>query len=152
MLCYCSKCGRIVQRTSKNLEKPCDYCGNSLKIVPNEFTAGGLGTCLEDDLEHQFINEYIKSSPEFDQYLFDHREEDLFNRRIQNMASLEHSKAILQGRDKGNKFGIECPYCHATNVSKITMTSKAVHTALFGLFAVGRNSKNYHCDHCGSDF
>ena len=68
MLCYCNKCGRIVQRTSKNLEKPCDYCNNSLKIVPKEFTASGLGTCLEDDLKQQFIDEYIKSSPEFEQY------------------------------------------------------------------------------------
>lgn len=48
---------------------------------------------------------------------------------MKNMENLERGKAILQGRDKGNKFGIECPYCHATNVSK-----------------------NYHCDHCGSDF
>lgn len=56
-------------------------------------------------------------------------------------AALEHGKAVLAGRDKGNKFGVECPCCHATNVKKITNTSKAVHTALFGIFSMGRNSK-----------
>lgn len=29
---------------------------------------------------------------------------------------------------------VEDPYCHATNVKKITNTSKAVHTAIFGIF------------------
>lgn len=47
---------------------------------------------------------------------------------------------------------VECPYCHSTNTSKITNTSKAVHTALFGIFSMGRNSKNFHCNKCGADF
>lgn len=47
---------------------------------------------------------------------------------------------------------VECPYCHATNVKKITNTSKAVHTAIFGIFSMGRNSKNFHCNKCNSDF
>ncbi len=62
---------------------------------------------------------------------------------------MEHGRAVLEGRDKGDKFGVECPYCHATNVKKITNTSKAVHTALFGVFSVSRNSKQWHCN---SDF
>ena len=151
MLCYCKRCGRLVSCVSKELEEPCDYCQNIIQLVPDEYLNDSK-IFIKKELEQQFIDKYIKSSPEFDQYLFDHREEDLFNRRMKNMASLEHGKAVTEGRDKGNKFGIECPYCHATNVSKITVASKAVHTALFGLFAVGRNSKNYHCDHCGSDF
>lgn len=47
---------------------------------------------------------------------------------------------------------VECPYCHATNTRKITTTSKAVHTALFGIFSIGRNSKQWHCNQCNSDF
>ncbi len=152
MLCYCNKCGRVVQRTSKDLEKPCDYCNNVLQIVPKEFTADGLETCLEDDLKQQFIDQYIKSSPEFDQYLFDHRDEDLSKRKMENMAKLAHGRAILEGRDKGNKFGVECPYCHATNVKKISAVSKAGGVALFGIFGLGRAGKQWHCDRCGSDF
>lgn len=47
---------------------------------------------------------------------------------------------------------VECPYCHSTDTKKITNTSKAVHTAVFGIFSIGRNSKNFHCNKCGSDF
>ena len=51
-----------------------------------------------------------------------------------------------------NRAVVECPYCHSTDTKKITNTSKAVHTALFGIFSIGRNSKNFHCNKCGSDF
>lgn len=47
---------------------------------------------------------------------------------------------------------IECPYCHSTNTKKITKTSKAFHTALFGIFSLSRNSKQFHCNNCNSDF
>ena len=142
----------MVQRLTKELNEPCDYCQSNLFQVPNKYLVDGSGTIIDKDLKQQFIEEYIKSSPEFDQYLFDHRDEDLFKRRMENKAKLEHGKAILEGRDKGNEFGVECPYCHATNVKRITNTSKALHTAVFGIFSMGRNTKNFHCNHCNSDF
>ena len=51
-----------------------------------------------------------------------------------------------------SKVILECPYCHSTDTKKITNVSKAVHTAIFGIFSVGRNAKNYHCNQCRSDF
>ena len=145
MLCYCNKCGRVVQRTSKNLEKPCDYCNNSLKIVPKEFTASGLGTCLEDDLKQQFIDEYIKSSPEFDQYLFDHRDEDLFNRRMENKAKLEHGRQILEEQARIPK----CPSCGSSNISKIGVVGRAVSFKLVG-FASSKIGKTHKCNNWGT--
>lgn len=47
---------------------------------------------------------------------------------------------------------ITCPYCGSTNTKKIGFGSKAVHTALFGIFAVGKVSKEWHCNNCKSDF
>lgn len=47
---------------------------------------------------------------------------------------------------------VTCPYCKSANTKKITATSKAVHTAMFGIFAMGRNSKQWHCNQCKSDF
>lgn len=47
---------------------------------------------------------------------------------------------------------VEYPYCHSTNTKKITMTSKAVHTAIFGIFSISRNNKQWHCNNCNSDF
>ncbi len=152
MLCYCKKCGRIAQESYDSNQEICDYCNSIMQYIPKQFLLGKRGVAINDELKEQFINEYIKSSPEFDQYLFDHRDEDLHNRRMENKAKLEHGKAILEGRDKGNKFGVECPYCHSTDTKKITNTSKAVHTAFFGIFSVSRNSKQFHCNQCGSDF
>lgn len=45
-----------------------------------------------------------------------------------------------------------CPYCNSTNIKKITTGSKVAHTALFGIFSMSRNSKQWHCNNCKSDF
>ncbi|MDE5802383.1 MAG: hypothetical protein K2I22_05635 [Lachnospiraceae bacterium] len=131
-------------------EKICDCCKSEVFPIPEQYLNSEFS--IKEELEQQFIDEYIKTSPEFDQYLFDHRKEILAKQSIKFEAALEHGKTILEGRDKGNKFGVECPYCHATNVKKITNTSKAVHTAIFGIFSVSRNSKQWHCNQCNSDF
>lgn len=47
---------------------------------------------------------------------------------------------------------VKCPYCNSTDTKKITNLSKAVHTAVFGIWSMGRNSKEWHCNHCDSDF
>lgn len=47
---------------------------------------------------------------------------------------------------------VECPYCHSTNTKKISATSKAGSVALFGIFALGKVSKQWHCNKCGSEF
>lgn len=149
MLCYCKKCGRIVR--CDNLDEQCDYCSSIVSPVPDKYLGGKSRGFIKQDLEQQFIDEYIKSSPEFDQYLFEHRDEDLFKRRMENKAKLEHGKAVLEGRDKGNKFGIECPYCHSKDTKKISTTSKVVNTAVWGILGTKRH-KQWHCNKCNSDF
>lgn len=54
-------------------------------------------------------------------------------------------------KNKENTLVI-CPYCKSKNTKKITAISKATHTALFGIFSISRNSKNFHCNQCGADF
>lgn len=150
---FCKKCGNITLG-NKYLEEKCWVCGNIKIPVPtkyiqeNEVLTDKEIECIATVL----MEELVKTSPEFDQYLFDNREEILANKSDEFNAKMEHGKAVLEGKDKGNKFGVECPYCHTTNVKKITNTSKAVHTAVFGIFSIGRNSKQWHCDHCNSEF
>lgn len=147
MLCYCKKCGRIVQRLSKELSKPCDYCQSSLYTVPDEYTTEGLGTVIDDELKEQFINEYIKSSPEFDQYLFNHRDEDLFKRRQENEAKMAHGKSILEEKSRVPK----CPSCGSSNVSKIGALGRAVSVGIWGL-ASSKIGKTHKCNNCGTTF
>ena len=151
MLCYCKKCGRIVQESKYEKVQICDYCQHKLDYVPDEYLGGQSKGFIIKNLKDQFINEYIKTSPEFDPYLFEHRKEDMFNKRMSDEAKLEHGRAVLEGRDKGNNFGVSCPYCNATNVKKIGMGSRMVSTGLFGLGSK-KIGKQWHCNHCGSDF
>lgn len=51
-----------------------------------------------------------------------------------------------------NKNVIECPYCHSTNTKKISSLSKAGSVALFGIFGLGKTTKEWHCNNCNSDF
>ena len=75
--------------------------------------------------------------------------------KLKNTDPIEYQLKMSQFKTQLNKQEsnqIKCPYCHSTNTKKITNTSKAVHTAIFGVFSVSRNSKNYHCNKCNSDF
>ena len=146
MLCYCNKCGRVVSLLKKELNEPCDYCHNITKPIPDKYLNDSK-IFIKPELEEQFINEYIKSSPEFDQYLFDHRDEDLFNRRIENQAKLAHGKAILEENSRVPK----CPTCSSTNIKKVSGTSKAVSVAMFGLLSQ-KVKKKFHCNNWGYEW
>lgn len=58
-------------------------------------------------------------------------------------------KAIQDFQYRNNA---ECPYCHSKNTKKISELSKAASVAMFGVFAVGKVSKQWHCNNCKSDF
>lgn len=153
MIHYCRKCGKISQKKYGCKEQRCSCCDSLMYPVPEKYLLEGYTIALKNkETENILREELVKTSPEFDQYLFDHRDEILAKKSAELQAKLAHGKAVLEGRDKGNPYGVACPYCKATNVKKITNTSKAVHTALFGIFSVGRNSKQWHCTRCGSDF
>ena len=51
-----------------------------------------------------------------------------------------------------SKPTVICPYCQSTNTKKISGLSKAGSVALFGIFALGKTTKQWHCNECGSDF
>lgn len=47
---------------------------------------------------------------------------------------------------------ITCPYCKSTNTKKISGLSKAGSVALWGIFALGKTTKQFHCNNCKADF
>ncbi len=152
---YCKKCGRVVDRVADKtgyMDDTCDYCKSKVYPVPEKYWLDGNPSLIKNEQKELLREELVKTSPEFDEYLFNHRDSDLQQRWAKIEATLEHGKAILEGRDKGNKFGVECPYCHATNVKKISGMSKAGSIALFGIFAAGKAGKQWHCNNCHSDF
>lgn len=150
MLYYCKKCGRIINK-APNSEKICDCCQSPVYLASEKYQSGEFDAMIPKN-QPILWEELVKPSPEFNQYLFDHREEILskknaeFNRA---MAIIDNAKA---GKSVGKTTSVTCPYCKSTNTKKITNTSKAVHTAIFGIFSISRNSKQWHCNSCGSDF
>lgn len=147
MLHYCKKCGRIIEidiyDKRKNLN--CDCCNSIVTPIPNVFLDEDLDCCFKDkNIEKQFIEEYIKTSPEFDQYLFDHRDEILARQSIEFNAKMEHGKAILEEKSRVPK----CPTCSSTNVQKIGSGERAVSVAMLGIFSKKIN-KSFKCKNCG---
>lgn len=59
---------------------------------------------------------------------------------------------VLDGDTSNTIKSVECPYCKSTNTKKISCLSKAGSVALFGIFALGKTTKQWHCNDCGSDF
>ena len=47
---------------------------------------------------------------------------------------------------------VSCPYCQSTNCKKISGLSKAGSVAMWGIFALGKTTKQWHCNNCKSDF
>lgn len=148
-LMYCKKCGRLViGHYNDKDESPCycDCCEAITYKVPKEFLLeGGKVPIINSDLEQQFIEEYVKCSPEFDQQAFDNRDKILAEKRARYNYVMERGRAILEGRGGTPK----CPTCGTTNISKIGFISRAVSTSLFGL-ASNKIGKTYKCNSCGT--
>ncbi len=149
----CIECGRQLF----DYDKSCDKCNSNNIIFEKEYNK------IVAEIEH--ANIFTKKK-----LLQNYNYKCIYNRLQQPEISYpkpiilnknnfesdeEYWKRIDQhtiNKNTSTKLTVECPYCHATNVKKITATSKAVHTALFGIFSMSRNSKQWHCNKCDSDF
>lgn len=146
MLHYCKKCGRVTHESYGRKEQICDCCKNVMYPVPNQYLWDGFDENFKDkESEQLLIEELVKTSPEFDQYLFDHRDERLAKQSAELNAKLAHGKAILEEQSRVAK----CPSCGSSNVSKIRTLNRMVSAGLFGL-ASSKISKTHKCNHCGT--
>ena len=119
----------------------CPYCKNSIEDT----------NLSEDDFD--LIDNVSDSDRQFLEAMIELKKNDPIEYQLkmsQFKANLKQQEQVQESRVEENT--IHCPYCNSTNVKKITTTSKAVHTAIFGIFSMGRNSKQWHCNDCKSDF
>lgn len=138
MLYYCEKCGG----TDVLDFDVCVQCGshNSYKSVPDEYVDD---YAIKDDLKAEFIENIVKSSPNFDQECWDRREAF---KEIQ-----KHNNELLEN-DKVKQLNIpKCPTCNSTDIKKISVISKAVGATMFGLFSKTARSQ-FKCKNCGYEW
>ena len=149
---YCKKCGRIcleplLMPDGRENYGQCDCCTSPLWAVPKEFV-DDTGFSMRENLRQQFIDEYIKTAPEFDQYSFDHRDELPTNMGAR-LRNLEETANAVQRRN--NPAGVKCPYCQSMSVKRISGVRRFASVELFGI-ASKKIGKQWHCNKCGSDF
>lgn len=148
MLHYCKRCGRVVS-PNHDKDKNCDFCKSTIYPVPEKYWLDGLDFLITNESKELLREELVKTSPEFDQYLFDHRDEILAKQSADFNTKIAHGKQILENKNSIPK----CPYCQSTNTKKITVTQRAVKTGLFGIFgAIDDAGKTYKCGNCGCKF
>lgn len=148
ILCYCEKCGQHYDISDKRLgdlkNVTCTGCCSVgyFKPVPEKYLNNGRWG-INKNLQEQFIENIVKSSPNFDQ--------ECWNRREAFKEIQKHNEELLEKYKIEQTNAPKCPTCSSTNLRKITTTSKAVNTALFGLFGTKRH-KTFHCNNCGYEW
>ena len=112
--------------------------------------------CLEpyEFTEEQSNNDYGFFCPKCGEKMmyFGTEEVDQNSGKVINRYDEKEKRENNPGRPIIAKPVITCPYCNSTNTKKISGFSKAGSVALFGVFAMGKVSKQWHCNNCGSDF
>lgn len=161
-LMYCEKCGNLFYSL---LSKKCNHCKNKMKILPEKFkykyhifVEDWSQISYEERLQRkdEFVMEELADNPLFsiDEYkkqVQKHIESIERIKEYDKQQILKRQAKNLERMQKEN-ISISCPYCKSTNTSKITVASKALHTAAFGVYSMSRNSKEWHCNNCKSDF
>lgn len=146
---YCKRCGRIYK--SDRNEGRCDCCGSDSYPVPEKYWYEGDEEEITAQLQKLLREELVKTSDVYDEDLFNRRDDIMFSRGNKMLEDMNRAEAFAKGRAGGGRFGIECPYCHATNVRKVSLAGRAVSAGIFGLGSK-KIGKQWHCNRCGSDF
>lgn len=111
----------------KPYDKPCKKCGSTNQVL---MIAEGRKSIYCRNCSN-FEDIYV--SNELQQYWDDEakKEEAANAQQMQNIP--------------------KCPTCQSTSIKKITMTSKAVNTVMFGIYGSKRH-KTFHCNNCGYEW
>lgn len=76
-------------------------------------------------------------------------DQKLLKETISKLSPAEIAHVNAEARALLNKP--KCPTCNSSNLKKISLTSKAVNTAVFGIFGTKRH-KQFHCNNCGYEW
>lgn len=164
---FCEKCGQVYHIA---ISKKCDFCGTKMKLLPEElkykyhiFVEDWAQTSDDEELlrKNNFVMGELKNNPLFsmehyqkqvqkkiqlNQRLSEWEKQKMLDRQAKNLAQMQKAK------DKQNCIP-KCPICGSTNIHKISIGSRVVKTAAFGVVgAVDDAGRTYKCGNCGGKF
>ena len=150
-LIACPECGKEVSDKSE----VCIHCGYPL--INTKCNINGVIYDFKEELPIALLektDDYVSAMGKIRKKtsltLMD--ADDLVNiiREIKAIPEIFTPKYPLEDREKlyenSKEKSIECPYCHSKDTKKISNISKAGSVALFGVFALGKTSKQFHCN------
>lgn len=159
---YCEKCGDVGHIF---FSKKCKQCNIKKKMLPENtkykyhIFVEDWSVCSHEEKKrrtNEFVIGELLNNPLFSiaDYKRQINEEEELYKRIEYLRKQQMLKQQSKNLEKMRRenISVSCPYCKSTNTSKITTTSKAIHTMAFGIYSVNRNSKEWHCNNCKSDF
>ena len=145
-----------------NFDTKCDKCGSSnlleekeVEKIKNDLKNAGpikLKRLLKNE-KYVAIQNYLEAKE--NSYCDAFKSDPVMraiNKPENNRKPVNAETDFQTNQYNKTKVIVTCPYCKSTDTKKITVTSKAIHTAAFGIFSIGRNSKQWHCNNCKSDF
>lgn len=149
-------------------ETVCPICDNNVTLDNNQTKHF---YCLLNDVRKasEFRKRFLKKNSKYElvfRYI-EYREEHPINKnctrpkvlgftnnKINNESHEEYWKRINQhtiNKSTSVSQTVECPYCHSNDTKKINITSRVISTSFFGLGSK-KIGKQWHCNHCNSDF
>ena len=147
---YCEKCGNVYKVL---LNKKCNFCKTEMKMLPEDIKNkyhlfsndwSELSDREINKRKENFVNGELKTNPSFSWACY--------IRLVRTQNGLDPNFTEWKKEEKLQSIKVTCPYCKSTNTSKITIANKAAHTAIFGVWSIARNTKEWHCNNCRSDF
>lgn len=164
---YCEVCGKICYML---FSKKCKNCGSKMILLSEElkykyhiFVNDWAQISKEEMIlrKENFVMTELKNNPLFsiEEYKKQVQHQRQINDEIEEFHQRQNEEQLNKINqqaqkilDKQNRIP-KCPICGSTNIKKITMTTRAVKTATFGVTgAVDDAGKTYKCGNCGSKF
>lgn len=151
---YCEKCGNVYRIF---LNKKCNFCKTKMKLLSEDIKykynifLEDWSDCSDREIIRRKKNFVLGELAQNASFSW-----SCYNKQIQKQTGINPKLVELRKEERlkqqSKNINVTCPYCKSTNTSKITITNKAMHTAAFGVFSIGYNSKQWHCNNCKSDF
>lgn len=149
---YCKRCGRVLHKAPNDKNRICDVCNfNSMELVPEKYWYTPTDDFLSKDSMYLLREELVKTSPEYDEYLFNNRDKIQqqksaeYNRVSANIKFDSNGRAYYAG---GSPNQPKCPTCNSTNIKSISTLNRMTSVGLFGLSS-GKIGKTKQCKNCG---